>query len=281
MIGLLFELIGWMIKVTIAAMALILAAIVWVYKEIADAVHSRRLANDPAASPDASKLIAGGILAAIFALLLLVGSIVEGASDDGTGPDRRTITAERSPPEPEPYALLAAESRLEKAGYRTQRTQAPNTVAGLVINEGAMRVQIVEFVHSAAGLKQIAGIKALAKRQPFQAQAGQPDSSNRYTLLYATIEEPAKLPLNELLRITDKVGLDIVDDAKIEVSQSQAVRSEPEEPTQPAPPEPTPVEPSGGGGTPSYSSCDTAPPNVPVPLGSPLDADGDGIGCES
>lgn len=33
--------------------------------------------------------------------------------------------------------------------------------------------------------------------------------------------------------------------------------------------------------TPSYSSCATAPSNVPVPPGSSLDSDGDGIGCES
>ena len=39
--------------------------------------------------------------------------------------------------------------------------------------------------------------------------------------------------------------------------------------------------PSGGGGTPSYSSCDTAPDNIPVSPGSDLDADGDGIGCET
>lgn len=33
--------------------------------------------------------------------------------------------------------------------------------------------------------------------------------------------------------------------------------------------------------TPSYSSCATAPSDIPVPPGSPLDGDGDGIGCES
>ena len=32
---------------------------------------------------------------------------------------------------------------------------------------------------------------------------------------------------------------------------------------------------------PSYSSCATAPSNIPVSPGSDLDADGDGIGCES
>lgn len=31
----------------------------------------------------------------------------------------------------------------------------------------------------------------------------------------------------------------------------------------------------------NYETCDTAPSNIPVPPGSPLDGDGDGIGCES
>jgi hypothetical protein len=47
---------------------------------------------------------------------------------------------------------------------------------------------------------------------------------------------------------------------------------------------PPPSVSSGGGSgssSPSYSSCATAPPNIPVPPGSPLDGDGDGIGCES
>jgi hypothetical protein len=39
--------------------------------------------------------------------------------------------------------------------------------------------------------------------------------------------------------------------------------------------------PSSPAPSPSYSSCDTAPDNIPVPPGSPLDADGDGVGCET
>jgi hypothetical protein len=41
--------------------------------------------------------------------------------------------------------------------------------------------------------------------------------------------------------------------------------------------------PSSGGGISGggWTSCTTAPSNIPVPPGSPLDGDGDGIGCES
>lgn len=66
MIGLFIELIGWMIRAAIVVMAAILAAIVWVYKEIAQAIHARRLANDPSADPGTSKLMAGGIVAALL-----------------------------------------------------------------------------------------------------------------------------------------------------------------------------------------------------------------------
>lgn len=46
----------------------------------------------------------------------------------------------------------------------------------------------------------------------------------------------------------------------------------------PAPPPDTPAPKDQA--PPSYDSCATAPPNIPVPPGSHLDADGDGIGCE-
>jgi hypothetical protein len=45
----------------------------------------------------------------------------------------------------------------------------------------------------------------------------------------------------------------------------------------------TPAPSSGGsssGSSGSYTNCDSAPSNIPVPPGSPLDGDGDGIGCE-
>lgn len=207
--------------------------------------------------------------------------MVGGGSDDRPRPNR--LAANERPNEDEPFALANAEKRLENAGYRVQHSRGPTTLAGLVVNEGAMQVHLVEFDHSAAGLREIRKLEALAKQRPFQVQVGHPQFGDHYTLVFATIEEPAKLPLDKLLRIANKaIDLDLVDEAKIETSQ--IVREGAAEQPEPAPAaSPPPAEPSGGsgGGTPSYGSCDTAPSNIPVPPGSPLDADGDGIGCES
>lgn len=109
-----------------------------------------------------------------------------------------------------------------------------------------------------------------------------------------TIAEPVIVKAEQLEAVRDEAE-DAVHQAKsnlmaaknrlkqgqAEVTQlTNRIAREAEQAAEEAAAAPTPSSGGEGDGA-SYSSCATAPSNIPVPPGSPLDGDGDGIGCES
>jgi hypothetical protein len=82
-IALFFELVVWMIRIAIVATIAVVAAIAWAYAAIARTVHAHRVSKDPAASEEASKLIAVLVMAGVIGLLALVGAVAGNGSGDG------------------------------------------------------------------------------------------------------------------------------------------------------------------------------------------------------
>jgi hypothetical protein len=64
MIGLLFELFEWMIKLTIIVLVVVAKTIAWTYRATERLIHKHRLRKDPSAERQVSQLIAGGTVAA-------------------------------------------------------------------------------------------------------------------------------------------------------------------------------------------------------------------------
>jgi hypothetical protein len=260
-IGLLFELLEWMVKLTVIAVVLLVRMIAAGYRAADRAVHGYRLSKNPDADRETSQLMAGGLVASVIGVLVLIGSLSGGSGSDSSTSGDSSAKAD--------VGAFAAVSHKAK----------PHHSKAVHIRRPGEGHKFNGDPYGSAGTRQVAlvvrGTGEPGKHVRVSADGHGPGRSARVQVNYSGTWR-AKIKIYGCG--PDDYGTGIVDlEATYKKNGFDYDSREVEIRCPPPATQATtaPVVPAG-------TTCSETPMrNFPVPPGDPRDRDGDGIACET
>jgi hypothetical protein len=142
MISLFVEMMALAVRVAIVMCVLFARAVAWSYREADRLIHQHRVSRNPDAARGMSQLMAGGLVASVLGVLLLIGAATGGESGSAGSPVEASAASAavvHHKPSARKARAQAASARRQAARARAQRRARAERRATVAAKRAAAR----------------------------------------------------------------------------------------------------------------------------------------------